>query len=127
MQRRIYGESWFQKTNGKIQLIGCLCKSCETHWFPKRQICPNCLGEQLKEVQLSNTAEVYSLSKLHVTSKGFEKPITIAYIDFPEGVRVCGQVEGVVSIGSKVEAVYGKIRSDVDGTPVFSYKFRVFE
>lgn len=124
MEHRIYGESWIRINNKETELIGCKCEDCKSYWFPKRTICPNCFGEQLAETTISNTGEVYSLTTLHAGSKGFETPITIGYIDFPEGVRICGQIEGPIDIGSKVTPSYGKIRTDADGIPVFSYKFK---
>lgn len=124
MTNRVYGEGWFQQTDESTDLIGCRCKSCNTYWFPIRHVCPNCFGENLIKESLSNEGEVYSLTKLHVTSRLFEAPLTIAYVDFPEGVRVCGQIEGDAEIGAKVQPTFGKIRTDSDGTPVFSYKFK---
>lgn len=126
IQERVFGENWFTHSNDRVTLFGNKCRDCESNWFPKRSICPNCLGEHLTDYQLSDIGEVYSLTKLHVVAKGFEKPLTIAYIDFPEEVRVCGQIEGQIEIGSKVQATFGKIRTDLDGTQVFSYKFKAF-
>jgi uncharacterized protein len=126
IQERVFGENWFTHSNDSVTLFGSSCRDCESSWFPKRSICPNCLGEHLTDLRLSDIGEVYSFTKLHVVAKGFEKPLTIAYIDFPEGVRVCGQIEGRIEIGSKVQATFGRIRTDLDGTQVFSYKFKAF-
>lgn len=124
MAERIFGEEWIQQSGTGFHLIGCRCAKCGTYWFPRRQVCPGCLADRLEEEVLSNQGEVYSYTKLHVVSQGFDKPLTIAYIDFPEGVRVCGQVEGEIEIGSRVEVAYGNIRTDPDGINVLSYKFK---
>lgn len=124
-EKRVFGESWFTEEEGKTILIGCQCQTCQNYWFPKRNICPTCFNEDLKEVTLSETAKIYAVTKLHVASKRLKTPLSIAYIDFPEGVRVCGQVSGDAKIGSKVVCDYGQIRTDADGVPVYSYKFKV--
>jgi uncharacterized OB-fold protein len=63
-----------------------------------------------------------------VGPKGFKTPYMIGYIDLPEGVRVCAQIEdwqeNSVDCGTEVELCYGVIREDLDGTPVYSYKFK---
>jgi uncharacterized protein len=123
-EMRVFGSEWIKQSDNKTSLIGCYCNDCNTYWFPSRKVCANCFGEGLTEKLLSDIGEVYSYSKLHVASKGFETPLTIAYIDFPEGVRVCGQVEGEIEVGSKVHVTFGKIRTDSDKVPVFSYKFK---
>jgi hypothetical protein len=124
-EQLIYGETWFSHTNEGTVLIGSVCEQCGNHWFPKRKVCPNCMSDRLADTELSRIGEVYSFTKLHVTSKRFTPPLCIAYVDFPEGVRVCGQVEGdSVEIGTKVEVTYGQIRQEPDGSPVYSYKFK---
>lgn len=126
MQKKVYGSGWFVRSGDKTNLIGSMCEECESFWFPKRKICPSCFGENLIDKKFTNTGRVYSYSKLHIAAKGFEAPLSIGYIDFPEGVRVCGQIEGDIEIDSLVETSYGKIRTDPDGVPVYSYKFKAF-
>jgi len=122
----IYGAEWMERDGDGVRLIVSHCDSCGSSWFPKRGVCPKCFSGNLVEKPLSEEGEIYSFTRLHVTSKRFKPPLVIAYVDFPEDVRVCGQVEGEpVEIGSKVEIVFGQIRTEPDGRPVYSYKFRV--
>lgn len=123
---RIYGENWFSRRGDEVVLFGSRCVDCGMHWFPVKSICPNCLSEQLEKKELSRVGVVYSCTKLHVTSRRFSPPLWIAYVDFPEGVRVCGQIEAdKVECGSNVEVIYGIIRRDGDDVPVYSYKFKL--
>lgn len=125
-QQRIYGEEWMEQTADGVKLLISECQSCGSNWFPKKEICPDCFSEDYREKQLEGVGEVYSYTTLTVTSKEFQAPLKIAYIDYPGNVRVCGQIEDEeVAIGDKVEIVLGKIATDSSGTDVFSYKFKV--
>lgn len=125
-QQRIYGEEWMEQTSEGVSLIVSECQSCGSNWFPKKEICPDCFSTDYRTKPLEGEGEIYSFTTLTVTSKEFQAPLTIAYIDYPGNVRVCGQIEGdKVGIGEKVEIVLGKIAEDRDGTDVYSYKFKV--
>jgi uncharacterized OB-fold protein len=125
---RIFKEDSIKFLKNEIALVGCECDECGSRWFPKRCVCPNCFGKSLYEKEISRYGEVYSYSILHVASKGFSVPLTIAYVDFPEGLRICGQIENgaqeKLKCAAKIEVVYGKIRDDPDDVPVYSYKFK---
>lgn len=123
-QQRIYGEEWMNIKDEHVELIVSECQTCGANWFPQKDICPDCFSTDRKLKALEGTGEVYSYTTLTVTSKEFEAPLTIAYIDYPGNVRVCGQIEGDIAIGDAVDTVFGKIASDRDGTAVMSYKFK---
>lgn len=122
----VYGEEWMVHENDEVRLLISKCKGCGSQWFPMKDICPNCFSQELDVKQLEGEGEVYSFTTLTVTSKRFEAPLDIAYVDFPNDVRVCGQISGEdIQIGKKVKLVFGKIAQEKNGTDVYSYKFKV--
>lgn len=127
MEYSVYGEEWFVYDNEEVKLLVSDCRSCGSQWFPKKDICPKCFSQEFDVNELEGEGELYSFTTLTVTSKRFEAPLSIAYVDFPGDVRVCGQIEGddEIQIGKKVKLIYGKIAQERDGTEVYSYKFKV--
>jgi uncharacterized OB-fold protein len=96
--------------------------------FPQAIACDECGSmEGLVPTRLSNVGTLYSFSEIHVAPAGFMTPYVIGYVDFPEGVRVLGQVEHPareLRIGERVEVRLGLIRRASSGRGVVSYKFR---
>ncbi len=110
---------------------GYKCKKCGKVWFPKFVPCPNpdCWSEEMEIVPLSRRGKIYSYTDVYIGQPDMKgmMPITMAYVDLPEDVRVFAQLEG--EVGSfrcveEVEVVAGVIRNNPDGVPVTSYKFR---
>lgn len=59
-------------------------------------------------IELSRCGEVYSFTVIHPNPKTGEKPFALAYVDFPEGVRVFGRLRlaapEAARVGLAVEA-----------------------
>ena len=54
-------------------------------------------------------------------------PMAMAYIDLPEDLRVFAQLEGEIGsfrCGDEVELITGVVRTNRDGKPIISYKFK---
>lgn len=127
-QQRIYGEQWMTQEAETVSLLVSECQACGSNWFPQKEICPDCFSDDYRVKRLEGQGTIYSYTTLTVTSKEFQAPLTIAYIDYPGNVRVCGQIDGDgAAIGKNVNVILGKIAEDKDGTDVISYKFRVTE
>lgn len=112
----------------KVFLVGSRCPQCGKHAFPPTTFCDNCGNSTgLESAKLSNTGTLYSFSEVHVAPKELTTPYVLGYVDFPEDVRVLGQVEHTAAelqVDEPVEVVLGVIRHSADGQPVKSYKFR---
>jgi uncharacterized OB-fold protein len=115
----------------RYTLVGEICPHCEEKIFPPRDICPDC-GEEARDLfQFSGKGSVYSYTTVSDAPAGFEEnaPYTVAIVKLDEGPLVTAQLtdldEGSVSIGTPVEMVTRKLRSEGDqGMLIYGYKFR---
>ena len=113
-------------------LVGEVCPHCEAKVFPPRDICPECGQEAKTLYNFSGRGEVYSYTTVYEPPAGFEDsaPYTVALVKLEEGPLVTAQLtdlEGrTVEIGTPVEMVTRRLRSDGDerGLLVYGYKFR---
>ncbi|SPD74690.1 Benzoylsuccinyl-CoA thiolase BbsA [uncultured Desulfobacterium sp.] len=112
-------------------LKGYKCKKCGKIWFPKFVPCPNpdCWSEEMEVVALSRRGKIYSYTDVYIGQPTMRSymPMTMAYVDLPEGVRVFSQLEGEVGsfrCDEEVELVAGPVRNNLDGKPITGYKFK---
>ncbi len=116
---------------GTPYLKGYRCSRCGRIWFPRFTFCPNpdCWCEEMEVIPLSRRGRLYSVTDLFIgqTSMKQRLPLTLGYVDLPEGIRIFAQLEG--EIGSfhcdeEVELTTGPVRDDPKGNPITGYKFR---
>jgi len=113
-------------------LVGEVCPHCEAKLFPPRDVCPECGQEAKTLYSFSGRGEVYSYTTVYEPPAGYEEsaPYTVALVKLEEGPLVTAQLtdldEGRVEIGTPVEMVTRRLRSDGDerGLLVYGYKFR---
>ena len=119
--------SWIEENN-QICLIGNRCLNCNKTMFPTKNYCDNCgNSENFEELKVSHTGSLYSYTEVHVAPKEFEVPFIVGYVDFPEDVRIFGQIDGEMddlSLNDTMVTVLGIIRHDDNGGNIISYKFR---
>ena len=123
--------SWVVEKDG-LHLLGSHCKNCQQNYFPPREICPKCFVEgkegKMEKIKLSSKGKLYSYSIVQVAPKRFLPPYTLGYIDFPEGVRVLGQLTTTdpakLRLDMEMQAELGRIAIDEQSNEVLSYKFR---
>ncbi len=123
--------SWVVEKDG-LHLLGNHCKNCQQNYFPSREVCPKCFAEgkesKMEKIKLSGKGKLYSYSIVQVAPKRFLPPYTLGYIDFPEGVRVLGQLTTTdpakLKLDMEMQAELGRIAIDEQGNEVLSYKFR---
>jgi benzoylsuccinyl-CoA thiolase BbsA subunit len=111
----------------KPYLKGYRCKKCGQLDFPKLSPCPNCWHDQFEVVPLSRVGKLYAVTHISVGQAGLPTPYAFGYIDLPENLRIFAQVEGEpgsLKCDDEVEMFIGTIRTNSDGLPVQSYKFR---
>jgi uncharacterized OB-fold protein len=113
-------------------LVGEVCPHCEAKLFPPRDVCPECGGEAKTLYNFSGRGQVYSYTTIYEPPAGYEEqaPYTVAIVKLDEGPMVTAQLTDLdgrkVEIGTPVEMVTRKLRSDGDerGLLVYGYKFR---
>jgi uncharacterized OB-fold protein len=126
------GEEYWMVEKDGLHLLGSQCQKCRQTYFPPREVCPRCFADgeesEMERVRLSSRGKLYSYSTIQVAPKRFMPPYTLGYVDFPEGVRVLGQLTAPdpakLRLDMAVQAELGRIAVDEQGNEVFSYKFR---
>lgn len=115
----------------KPYLIGSKCTICGKVFFPKREVCPNCLKiNTMQEHQIYGGGRLYTFSIVNAALPGFKAPSIQAYVDLEEGARIWTLITGIepdpklLKIGMELELVIEKIREDEHGNEILSYKFR---
>jgi len=116
----------------RYSLVGEVCPHCDAKIFPPRDICNNCGGEARTLYNFTGRGEVYSHTTIFDAPAGYEEyvPYTVALVKLEEGPIITAQLtdlgNGKVDIGTPVEMVTRRIRSDGDerGMLVYGYKFR---
>jgi len=122
---------WTVEKDG-LHLIGSHCKKCQQNYFPPREICPQCFAQgeegEMEKIKLSSRGKLYTYSIVQVAPKRFLPPYGLGYVDFPQGVRVLGQLTTMdpakLKLDMEVQAELGRIAIDEQGNEVFSYKFK---
>ncbi len=92
--------------DGSGHLVGSRCNGCGAHYFPVREACAACHSLDLDAVPISQKGVLYTYSVVRQSTPAFEVPYVLGYVDFPEGVRVMGQIavdESEVEIGMDLE------------------------
>jgi len=113
-------------------LVGEVCPHCDVKIFPPRDVCPACGDEAKNLYAFSGRGEVYSHTTVYDAPAGYEEnaPYTVALVKLEEGPMITAQLTDVgnerIVIGTPVEMVTRKLRSDGDerGMLVYGYKFR---
>jgi uncharacterized OB-fold protein len=103
------------------------CDSCKALIFPMPPICPTCLGESISTRPIDSQGRLYTYTIVHAARPGWNSPYGLAYVDFPEGVRICGPldlpVSGKIELDTAVDIGFGVLRKDVSGKEWFSHRF----
>jgi uncharacterized OB-fold protein len=108
-------------------LKGYRCKKCGQLDFPKLTPCPKCWSEEFEMVPLSRKGILYSYADVYTPQLGMTAPYIVGYIDLPEDLRIFATLEGEVKTfrcGETVELTVGPLRTNRDGEPIISYKFK---
>ena len=116
----------------RYSLVGEVCPHCEAKLFPPRDICPECGQAAKTQYNFSGRGEVYSYTTVYDAPAGFEEyaPYTVALVKLEEGPLVTAQLTDLdghsVEIGTPVEMVTRRLRSDGDerGLLIYGYKVR---
>jgi len=109
-------------------LLGSRCRTCGAHFFPVREACAGCLSQELETVPLSTEGVLYTYSIVRQSTPEFEVPYALGYVDFPEGVRIMGQLSGVafedITIGMPMVLTLEPFGQDDEGNALTGYRFQ---
>ncbi len=138
-------EGWFT-TGDQPTLIGSVCTSCDTIFFPKIVVAegstgycrnPACVGTEFNDTELSRTGRIWSYTDAQYQppapylTDGEYQPFALAAVELPEGLTVLGQLAtgvGVtdVKVGDEVELVVETLNTDETGERTI-WKWRPIE
>ncbi len=118
-------------SDGSGNLLGSRCDNCGAHFFPVREACSGCLSEDLETVEFSTQGVLYTYSIVRQSTPAFEVPYALGYVDFPEGVRIMGQISvsdfDLLEIGMPLTLVLEPFGVDEEGNPLTGYRFQPVE
>lgn len=119
------------RADGTGNLIGSRCRSCGAHFFPIREACAGCLSQDLEDVKFSTEGTLYTYTVVRQSTPAFEVPYALGYVDFPEGVRIMGQIAGIdfdeIAIGMPMTLALEPFGEDEEGNALTGYRFRPTE
>lgn len=121
----------WRKLRAIYNIQGNQCKTCKTHYFPPRLVCPTCRRKGLLEpFRMKGLGRVYTFSIVRQAPEHFKRqmPYVIAQVELDEGPRLTAQIVNVepedVKIGMRVRACFRKITEQGhEGIIVYGYKF----
>ncbi len=119
------------RDDGTGNLLGSRCRSCGAHFFPVREACSGCLSGDLETVKFATEGTLYTYSVVRQSTPDFEVPYVLGYVDFPENVRIMGQIGGCeiddIKIGMPMVLALEPFGEDDDGNPLTGYRFKPME
>ena len=129
-------EGLFAETANGPRLLGSLCATCSTPYFPKSTRCRNasCTEDKLEDATFGPRGTLWSYTVQHYPPPPPAKydepyvPYALGLIDMAEGLRVLARIstgdpQGLV-VGCDVELVLERLYESADGGEVITWKFR---
>lgn len=116
----------------RYRLLGSLCESCKTYFFPQRKFCKNCRRKgKIREAKFSGRGKIYSYTLVTAPPSGFEleAPYILALVQLEEGPMLTTQLvdckPNEIKIGMPVELAFRKIQEDgAEGLIHYGFKFK---
>ena len=129
MGQKLFREDLFAVKDGKPVVVGNRCRKCGAISFPKNDLCVFCLGEDLEEVEIARTGELYSYTITRRQVDNWKAPHAIGMVRIPEQqvtlvapLAMEGEEDNFV-VDEKVEMVIDKYWDEGDDE-IIGYKFR---
>ncbi len=107
----------YEEADGLVRLRAGRCPQCGAVFCPAGLVCAGCGHRGLEDLFLGPRGTVYTYTRVHQSTPEFRAPYSLAYVDFPEQVRVMLPVLGAETpvIGDSVEIVLAPGPRLVDG------------
>lgn len=119
-------EGLFTHDASGAALLASECKTCGRVFFPRRERCLDCLNQGMETVLLRGMCSLYAFTIVHMPTEHYDAPFAIGWVEFPDGVRVFGQIRHweshVLKIGMNMELVIDTLWREED-KEILGYKF----
>ncbi len=115
----------------RVRLAGCKCESCGETSLGIRTLCPNCGGNDVRDVSLSDRGVLWTYTVVRHRPPGNYRgpdpfvPFGLGLVELPDGVRVLSPIRCDVDrlkIGLALQ-FRPYVRSDDDGREVVAFAF----
>ena len=124
--RVVLKEGLISENAADYALLANRCQNCEKIYFPQRDFCLECGSGKLETIKLSNCGTLYTYTIVNMPSEHYAPPYAIGWVEFPEGVRVFGQIKGFentnMQIGMSMKVVIDTLWQEQD-KEIIAYKF----
>ena len=124
---RIHGHCWRTTPRGTVELLASRCTKCGTSFLPSMFTCTECGNHEFSEAVLSPEGTLYSYTVVRGSGGVWPDVYAVAYVDYPEGVRVFGHLRREdldrVSIGARVRTEEATLYTSRDGVPARCFRF----
>ena len=121
---------YWRKQKNRYNLIGTMCKTCGSYYFPPRELCPKCRRDgEIVEYKFKGTGKIVTYTIIRTAAKEYDylTPYVVAIIELDEGTRMTAQVICDIDkpyIGMPVKSVFRKITEEgKTGMLVYGTKF----
>lgn len=118
-----------EKTDGGWAIVCGQCNGCQSVIYPTPSICPHCLSQDIAKKPISSQGTLYTYTVVHAARAGWNSPYGLAYVDFPEGVRICGPLNiddmNAIVLDSPIRITAGPLRVDETGNTWYSHRFEM--
>ncbi len=118
-------EGYFTEEDGG-RLLGSKCKICGQNYFPPRDRCFNCYSQELETLKISPIGKLYTYTIVRMPVAKYKPPLALAWVEFPEGVRVFSQIKDwekvPLKIGMPMKVVLDTLWVE-ESKEVYGYKF----
>ena len=117
----------------QVSLAGSKCRNCGEVSLGTVYSCPNCAGEDLEVIPLSQRGKLWTYTVIRHRPPGDYKgpdpfvPFGEGLVELAEGIRVKSPIDGDVDrlrIGTELVLVVYKLSENEEGNDVIAFKFK---
>jgi len=105
--------------NGRLMTTK--CERCALVFFPPRITCPDCLGGEIKWVQLSGKGTLYAFTQQH-QSLAFRKPTVVGIVELDDAR---GRIFSIIDVAWEEARIGMRLKVDFFDSP-FGFKMHKF-
>lgn len=130
MEEKFFHDELITENEGGVHLIAHRCTKCGNIQYPQKDFCYKCLSDELEEVPAGHTGKLFSYTTTYGKVQKLEGPLSVGYIDIPEGLRIFAPLKTPENaqffIGADVELETAPLWEE-DGISVIGYRYRLKE